>query len=96
MVCQSVLEDNPQAFASGLSPIREDSHGINNLCHIDPCRPCISHGSQLEKTRHLQGFSNNKGADQPARPCSLVSAFVICFMEIIISRLAISEFQDFS
>ena len=36
------------------------------------------------------GFLNNKGADQPY-PCNLISAFVIYFLEIIISRLAMRE-----
>ena len=36
-------------------------------------------------------FVNNKDADQPAHPRSLISAFVICFLESIISRLARSE-----
>ena len=35
-------------------------------------------GPRREKTC-LWGFSNNTGADQPARPCSLISAFVIRF-----------------
>ena len=33
------------------------------------------------------GFANNKGADQPAHPHSLISAYVNCLMESIISRL---------
>ena len=28
---------------------------------------------------------NNKGADQPARPCRLISAFVVCSLDSIIS-----------
>ena len=35
--------------------------------------------------------SNNKGADQPAHPRSLISAFGIRFLESIISRLDMSE-----
>ena len=37
------------------------------------------------------GVVNNKGADQPAHPCSIDSAFVIRLLEMIISRLATSE-----
>ena len=33
----------------------------------------------------------NKGADQPAHPCSLISAFVICFLESITSKVATGE-----
>ena len=51
-------------------------------------------GPRREKTC-LRGFSNNAGADQPAHPRSLTSAFVICFLESIISRLATSEISIF-
>ena len=46
----------------------------------------LIHGPQLEKTC-LRGFVNNKGADQPMHPHSLISAFVICVLESIKSRL---------
>ena len=39
----------------------------------------------------LRGFANNKGADQPAHTRSLISAFVIRFMESIISRTSTNE-----
>ena len=39
----------------------------------------------------LRGFANNIGADQPAHSRSLISAFVIRFMESIIRKLASSE-----
>ena len=48
------------------------------------------YGSHCEKTC-LRGVANNTGADQPAHPCSLISAFVIHFLESIISRLATRE-----
>ena len=56
----------------------------------------ISIGSRREKTC-LPGAANNTGADQPAHPRSLISAFVICFLESIIhvSRLATSEISNF-
>ena len=44
----------------------------------------------------LRWFANNTGADQPAHPRSLINAFVIRFLESIISRLAISEISNFS
>ena len=37
----------------------------------------------------------NKGADQPAHPRSLISAFVIRLLENIISRLAMSNISIF-
>ena len=40
-------------------------------------------------------FANNKGADQPAHLRSLICAFVICLMEIIISRIATREVSIF-
>ena len=55
----------------------------------------LQNGPQREKTC-LRWFGNNTGADQPAHPCSLISAFVISFLESITSRLAadvISIFQ---
>ena len=39
------------------------------------------------------GFANNTGADQPAHPRSLMSVFVIRFLESIICKLASGEFQ---
>ena len=38
---------------------------------------------------------NNKGADQPAHPRSLISAFVICLLESTISKHASIEFSIF-
>ena len=37
------------------------------------------------------GFATNKGADQPAHPHRLISAFVIPFLKSIISKLASCE-----
>ena len=37
------------------------------------------------------GFANNTGADQPAHPRSLISAFVIHFLESTISNLATGD-----
>ena len=50
-------------------------------------------GPQHEKTC-LRRFVNNKGADQPAHPRSLISAFVIRLLESVISRLATSQFSS--
>ena len=40
-------------------------------------------------------FENNTGADQPAHPPSLISAFVIRFLESIICKLSIGEISIF-
>ena len=44
------------------------------------------------------GFANNKGAEQPAHPHSLISTFSIRLLESIISKLATSKvvFGQFS
>ena len=39
------------------------------------------------------GFANNTGADVPAHPRSLISAFVIRFLESIICKLEQVKFQ---
>ena len=51
-------------------------------------------GPQREKTC-LRGLANNTGADQPAHPRSLVSAFVIRVLYSTISMLATSEISIF-
>ena len=43
----------------------------------------------------LREFANNKGADQPAHPRSLISAFVVRLLQSIISKLASSEISIF-
>ena len=54
----------------------------------------ISYGPQCEKTC-LRGFGNNTGADQPAHPCSLISALIIRFSESITCKLATGEISIF-
>ena len=58
------------------------------------CNKELINGPRLEKTC-LRGFANKKGADQPAHPRSLISAFVIRFLKSIISKLATSEISAF-
>ena len=41
------------------------------------------------------GLQTTQGADQPAHPRSLISAFVIPFLESIIGKLATSEISIF-
>ena len=41
------------------------------------------------------GFVNNTGADQPAHPRSLISAFVVHLFESIICKLATGEISIF-
>ena len=66
------------------------------LCHtvgISVFIQCII-GPQREKTC-VRGFANNTGADQPAHPRSLISAFVIRFLESIIGKRATDEISIF-
>ena len=51
-------------------------------------------GLHVRKSCRL-GFANNTGADQPAHPGSLISAFVISFLESIICKLATDEISIF-
>ena len=51
-------------------------------------------GPQRQKTC-LRGFANNTGADQSAHPHSLISAFVIHFLENIICRHDSGEISIF-
>ena len=44
----------------------------------------------------IRGFGNNKGADQPVHPHSLISTFVIRLLESIISSLARREISIFT
>ena len=54
----------------------------------------LYNGPPHEKTC-LQGFANNKGADQPVHPHRLINAFVIYILESTISILATSEISIF-
>ena len=43
----------------------------------------------------LMPYANNKGADQPAHPSSLISAFVVRSLDSIISLVSRSKFSRF-
>ena len=66
----------------------------NDGNNIVPWNSTVRFGPRREKTC-LKRFANNKGADQPAHPRSLISAFVICFLESTICKLAICEISIF-
>ena len=67
-----------------------------NVYVISKIKTCDSDafGPRREKTC-LRGFGNSTGADQPAHPRSLISAFVIHLLENIISRLATCKISIF-
>ena len=73
---------------------REEETQINNICIHVTASTHIIIGPQREKTC-LRGFANNTGADQPAHPRSLISAFVIRFLQSIICQLATDEILIF-
>ena len=39
-------------------------------------------------------YADNKGADQPAHPHSLINAFVVCYLDSIISLVSMSEISS--
>ena len=43
----------------------------------------------------LMVYMNNKGADQPAHPCSLISTFVVRYLDSMICILALSKVSRF-
>ena len=65
--------------------------------HMSKCHIVGNHmPMQLKTFMCLQGFTNNTSSDQPAHPRSLISAFVIHFLESIICKLATGEISIFS
>ena len=58
-------------------------------CFINSIKHEHSYGPRRER------FANNTGTDQPAHLHSLISAFVIHFLESIISKFATSEISIF-
>ena len=76
--------------------------GLHRLVRVYTCQNATllkitcrgSNGPQCEKAC-LQYFTNNTGADQPAHPRRLISAFVIRLLESMISKFASSEISIF-
>ena len=64
------------------------------LCCLVKVEQGMQYGPRREKTC-LREFVNNTGADQPVHPSSLISAFVIRFLESIICNLATGEISIF-
>ena len=52
----------------------------------------VTFGPRREKT-YLRGFANKTGADQPAHLRSLISACVICLIEVSNQDLLRAKFQ---
>ena len=42
----------------------------------------------------LMSYANNKGADQPAHPRSLISAFVVCCLDSVMSLVSVTKISS--
>ena len=42
----------------------------------------------------LMSYANNKGADQPAHPCSLISAFVVRCLDSVMSLVSVTKISS--
>ena len=104
LFCNHLL--NPRGLEKG-SIIAIESIGICDGVPMTACfkfrldsRPpkkkiiAVTYGPQHEKTC-LRGFANNTSADQPAHSLSLISTFVIRFLESNICKLATGEISIF-
>ena len=90
---QRVYSHVCQAFLRQIIPLQPYFHlRSSSTMHIT--RVSVSFGPRREKTC-LRGFANNTGADQPAHPRSLISTFVIRFLESTIFNLATDEISIF-
>ena len=74
-----------------------DENDIQLLCPSKNLNLSLRERNNWASTREnlSSGLANNKGADQPAHPRSLISAFVIRFLERIIFKFATSEISTF-
>ena len=39
-------------------------------------------------------YANNKGADQPAQPCSLISALLVCCLDSVMSLVSVPKISS--
>ena len=84
------LADGNDAFAENL---RHFSNG--EMFSKPPLHWCSDVIGPCHEKTCLRRFANNKGADQPAHPRSLISAFVILVLKSTISKFAISRISTF-
>ena len=61
----------------------------NLICISFKCSVCIFEPGHEKMC--LMSYANNKGADQPAHPRSLISAFVVRCLDSIISLVSIAK-----
>ena len=74
--------------------LKEGYTGSSESIHVKMPHCWKSYGPRREKI-YLQRFAINTGADQPAHPHSLISAFVICFLKGIIRNLVTGKISIF-
>ena len=53
-------------------------------------------GMSLVMRKPVLPYANSKGADRPAHPRSLISTFIVRYLDSIIPILPISKFEDSS
>ena len=63
---------------------------VSTYYRIDCLQKSTIYGPGDGKTC-LMSYANNKGADQPAHPCSLIRTFVVRCLDSMICILAISK-----
>ena len=74
-------------------------HSSDGSCHEkrDLSVVCLTSNGPGHAKTHLMPFANNKGADQPAHPRSLISTFIVHYLNSTICILATSKkFHDSS
>ena len=82
----AILQEDDSYDSKEINSEREDCLGEKSQYHMAVNIIWASmQGNRSSK------FANNEGTDQPAHPCSLISAFVIRLLESIISKLATRE-----
>ena len=73
------------------------AQGSLHICAVSPEHLLLTHtvyGPGHAKT-WLMPYANNKGADQPAHPHSLISTFIVRCLDSMICILAISKVSRF-
>ena len=63
------------------------------MFHIYSLHKNISFEPGHEKT-FLMSYANNKGADQPAHPHSLISAFVVRCLDSVMSLVSVTKISS--
>ena len=96
---QKILPANTRHATEVRYPSSQKSHTVNIVCYIrlTSC-PFLNEWSSgcllwlyVSRAMRNMSYANNKGADQPAYPCSLISAFVVHCLNSVIYLDSIAE-----